>query len=561
MNGDLSQPSRLAALRRLALPLALAALLMAVTLGLVLAQEPATRLTRVTTESHSDRDSVDPSISRDGDWVAFESDSDFLDEGRQRWVDEIWLWNRQNITFTRVTSSTPANRDNYDPSISGDGRWIAFRSNSDFLGEGLSALAWEIWLYDRHNVSFTRVTSASHPDRDSWSPRISADGQWVVFSSDSDFLNEGRAGGNDEIWLYDRQNVTFTRVTSASHADRNSTTPSISDDASWVAFRSDSDLLDEGRADDVLEIWLYDRQNLTLTRVTSATHPAANSVTPSISGGGDWVAFESSSDFLGEGRPLYTPEIWLYDRLNVSFTRVTSASRTDRQSDHPDISNDGRWVAFRSDSDFLDEGRPLDHHEIWLYDRQNVSFTRVTSASHTDRDSDSPSISGDGKYVAFYSDSDFDNQGGWNEVFEIWLSETLPELQLTKTASGIPAPGAAVNYSIVVHNQGFGSATGAVVSDTLDPRLEFLAPVTLDPSSAGTPGSAPPILASELTVPAGQSVTITFRAIISTTGVVSGTVIDNTAAVTSSEVSTVTADSVSITVRPRRTYLPTVIKG
>ena len=561
MNGDVSQPSGFVELRRLAVPLALAALLMAVTLGLVLAQEPTTRLTRVTTTSGTDRDSEYPSISADGHWVAFGSDSDLLDEGRRRWVHEIWLYDRQNITLTRVTSASHTDRDSVSPSISGGGRWIAFYSNSDFLGEGRPATIFEIWLYDRQNVTFTRVSSASHPDRNSRGPSISADGRWVAFESDSDFLNEGQPEGIRDIWLYDRQNVTFTRVTSASHADRDSNTPSISADGRWIAFRSDSDFLGEGRDDEVLEIWLYDRQDLTLTGVTSATHPNSDSVLPRISGDGRWLAFQSGSDFLGEGRPPLTPEIWLYDRQNVSFTRVTSASHIDRESNRPDISADGRWVALESDSDFLGEGRPLDRSEIWLYDRQNVSFTRVTSASHADRESDDPSISGDGQYVAFRSDSDFDNQGGGgNEVFEIWLSETLPELQLTKTASGTPVPGATINYNIVVHNQGFGSATGAVVSDTLDPRLEFLGPVTLDPPGAGTPGSAPPTLVSGLTVVAGQSVTITFRAIISETGVVSGTVILNTAAVTSSEVSTVTTDSISITVVPTRLYLPTVIK-
>ena len=51
--------------------------------------------------------------------------------------------------------------------------------------------------------------------------------------------------------------MTYTRVTSASHANRDSWEPSLDGDGTVGAFKSDSDLLDEGIANSVFEIWLW----------------------------------------------------------------------------------------------------------------------------------------------------------------------------------------------------------------------------------------------------------------------------------------------------------------
>ncbi len=269
-------------------------------------------LARVTYASHTNRDSYNPSLSGDGTVVAFESDSDLLNEGRPNDVWEVWLYETATLTFTRVTSaSDPANRDSEYPSLNGDGTVVAFLSDSDFLNEGIADTQREIWLYDTATLTLTRVTSASDPaKRDSWDPSLSEDGTVVAFESDSDFLNEGIADARYEIWLYDTATLTFTRVTTVSDHNRNSWDPSLSGDGTVVAFRSSSDLLNEGIADGQQEIWLYDTTTLTFTRVTSGLYGMSN---PSLSGDGMVVAFRSSSDLLNEGRPDNVVEIWLWE--------------------------------------------------------------------------------------------------------------------------------------------------------------------------------------------------------------------------------------------------------
>ncbi len=417
----------------LVLSLVLAAALLVVVRS-ALALPRVDSLLRVTSASDATRDSYDSSLSGDGTVVAFESDSDLLNEGRPDEVTEIWLYDTATLTFTRVTSaSDPANRDSYYPSLSRDGTVVAFYSDSDLLNEGIADQQWEIWLYDTATLTYTRVTSASHANRDSYSPSLSGDGTVVAFYGDSDFLNEGRPDNQWEIWLYDTATLTFTRVTTASDVGRGSYNPSLDGDGTVVAFYGDSDLLNEGRSGNVMEIWLYDTATLTFTRVTTASDANRDSWYPSLSGGGTVVAFHSNSDLLNEGRPDNVDEIWLYDTATLTFTRVTSASHANRDSRYPSLSEDGTVVAFQSHSDPLNEGIGYGQREIWLYDTATLTYTRVTSASHANRDSYRPSLSGDGTVVAFESDSDPLNEGIAYDQREIWLWDKFEYIYLPLT--------------------------------------------------------------------------------------------------------------------------------
>jgi uncharacterized repeat protein (TIGR01451 family) len=118
---------------------------------------------------------------------------------------------------------------------------------------------------------------------------------------------------------------------------------------------------------------------------------------------------------------------------------------------------------------------------------------------------------------------------------------SAPVLTIGKTSldanGGDLEPGDTITYTIVVTNTGNANATGGVISDSLPSNTDFV-----DGSISLTPA-----LASNLTITANESVTVTYAVVVDTP-LANGTQIENTASVTSSEVTTPVEDSVSNTV-------------
>jgi Tol biopolymer transport system component len=329
--------------------------------------------TRVTTSSDGmSRDSWNPSLSADGTKVAFESDSSFPGHTIPDNQFEIWLYDRVARTYTRVTTSTPASRVSENPSLNEDGTVIAFASDSAFWGGTIPVAQLEIWLYDIPSATFTRVTTGTTAYlpglAQSNHPSLSGDGTRIAFESNTNFLNPSE-GTRTEIWLYDTQTLTFTRVTTASGSDRESLEPAISLDGTKIAFQSDSNLAGHVITAEHYEIWLYDIAAMTYTRVTTSTGSGYRwSTTPSLDRTGSQVIFSSDSDLLHEGIGDNMHEIWRYDVPTGQLTRLTRNSNTNRDSWLPRISANGRLIAFVSDSNLLNVGLSDDQYEFWLYD-------------------------------------------------------------------------------------------------------------------------------------------------------------------------------------------------
>lgn len=123
-------------------------------------------------------------------------------------------------------------------------------------------------------------------------------------------------------------------------------------------------------------------------------------------------------------------------------------------------------------------------------------------------------------------------------IDDIRLGCPLPQLTISQTADNLfPAPSQTLIYQIVVENNGTASATQAVISNTLPVGVSFVGPITVTGSSGTVATSAAdlPALASQLTIPAGQSVSILFPVQVNANAL-PGTVIRNVAGVTSLEV-------------------------
>lgn len=138
-------------------------------------------------------------------------------------------------------------------------------------------------------------------------------------------------------------------------------------------------------------------------------------------------------------------------RESVDSTGNEAHGTTDQVA----VSSDGRFVAFASDaSDLVNEDRNA-RRDVFVRDNSNGAVTRVsvaTGGAESDGDSSHPSISDDGRYVAFESDATnlaADDANGGFDVFvhdrttqATGLASPVSGAAATSTAAALPAPSA-----------------------------------------------------------------------------------------------------------------------
>jgi Tol biopolymer transport system component len=390
-------------------------------LGVGLALTPSSfKLTRLTTSPSFDRTSFNPSLSADGTKVVFDSNADLLNQGVSFDQHELWLYDMTTMTLTRITTSA-VNRRSCCASLNANGTKIAFLSDADLLNQGIPQGQKEIWLYDTTTLTFTRLTTSLMANQDNGSPKLNADGTKVFFYSNADLLNPGIPLGQYEIWLYDTTTMAFTRLTTGNGGW--SVFPSPSADGTKIVFHSNADFLNQGIPHNQSEIWLYDMNTLTVTRLTTSSVANRYSTNSSISPDGSKVAFSSDADFLNQGIPAGHREVWLYDAEAMTLTRLTTTT-SNAGAVSFSFNTQGSKLVFDASADFFNQGIPLEQSEIWLYDTTAMTLTRLTTATADFQDSFAPSMSADGTKIAFSSTTNFYDPLALYNALEIWMYES-----------------------------------------------------------------------------------------------------------------------------------------
>ena len=134
----------------------------------------------------------------------------------------------------------------WGPTISANGRWIAFQSGANNLVPGDTNIGTDLFVHDQLTGTTTLVNvgpGGAQPNRDIDSPRISADGRWVVFHSAASNLVAGDTNNQSDVFVHDLQTGATTRASvgpGGVQGDGDSRFPVISGDGRWVAFFSSS---------------------------------------------------------------------------------------------------------------------------------------------------------------------------------------------------------------------------------------------------------------------------------------------------------------------------------
>lgn len=307
-----------------------------------------------------------PSISADGRYVAFTSLARDLVTGDTNRADDVFVRDRQTGVITRVSvdsAGAQANNASRNPSISADGRYVAFESVATNLVPGDTNRYRDIFLHDLQTGETTRVSVDSNGrqgDDVSQLPSISADGRYVAFSSGAKTLSLfPDHNHSDDVFVHDRLTGYTDRISvgpDGNEGNSASRTAAISADGRYVAFESTASNLvagDTGGPNDT-DIFLYDRVTRTTTQVNLGPNDLSDGGTPgqertTLSADGRYIAFVSGEDKLVTGDTNSRWDVFVRDRVTATTTRVSVAvdgSQSDGYSNSPSISADGHHVAF-----------------------------------------------------------------------------------------------------------------------------------------------------------------------------------------------------------------------
>jgi RHS repeat-associated protein len=322
------------------------------------------------------------------------------------------------------------------PSISADGQLVVFQSDAPNLVPGDTNGTTDVFLYDRGTGRVSVVsadrTGLQPGNRDSIDPQISPDGRYVVFRSAASNLVDGLdtpiGAGSYNIFLRDLTTGT-TQIVSLNNAgdgggDGNSDDPSISVDSQGViriAFESGANDLvpgDTNNAHDIFVRTLPPTGPTSTVRVSVSTagdQGNRGSTSPSISGDGMFVVFESDADTLTANDNNTGPDIFVRD-LTTNTTEIVTADPTNQQSadqggstlSRQPISADGRFVVFTSDAGNLVSQTPNFNPNAYVRDTQThtTRLLSVDRAGTATTDGLNVVVTPNGQFAAFVSRSD-----------------------------------------------------------------------------------------------------------------------------------------------------------
>ncbi|MBI3927852.1 MAG: hypothetical protein HY319_20090 [Armatimonadetes bacterium] len=396
------------------------------------------------TGAQANDESYSASISQDGRFVAFQSRATNLvtPDANGLGVD-ILVRDRQTDQTTRVNLNTAGQQstgDCYRPSISGDGRFVAFETLSSNLVAGDTNNNYDIFVRDRDTAQTKRVSVDSvgnQANGSCYDAAISDDGRFVAFESATSNLVAGDTNGNTDVFVHDRETGQTTRESVDSSGNQvfgGSFNAALSADGRFVAFQSSGPLV-PGDTNAKYDAFVRDRQSGLTSRVSvdsAGTQTDGDSGQYlSISADGRYVAFSSAATNLVAGDTNAKVDIFVHDRQTGQTTRVSVSStgvESDGECEGCSLSANGRFVTFNSIASNLVVGDSNAMQDVFVHDRQTGDTARLSEdASGTQADgwSEFPVLSGDGCYVAFESAARNLVPGDTNNYWDAFVARNI----------------------------------------------------------------------------------------------------------------------------------------
>jgi Tol biopolymer transport system component len=456
------------------------------------------RVSRPVAGTNNDVGTDRSAMSADGRYIAYAAATDETAPGV---IDGIYRYDTAQNVRVLVSQSTgglPANNSSGEPAIDSTGRYVAFSSDADNLVANDTNGATDVFVRDLATNTTTRVSVTAAggelPDA-STSPSISSDGRYVAFIANTDIL-PADSNADSDAYVHDRMtnaNV-LASIAGSVQPDFGISDVAISGNGLFVAFTTDTDLIasDQNISDDVYLRNLAAKTTSRISRPKNSLDDGGGD-SPSLSSDGRYVAFVGGADIDGIADPYPGSDIFVRDTVANTVSRVSvspSGGPISGFSLAPQLSSDGTRVTYMTSGnptgtdtngatlDAVVRDRVFNRTVLVSTDQWLTQFSNASS---------SPSISGNGRVAAFRSANQFvrDDPNSLADFYERAVDVPMPSALTPTTA----ARGATLTITIsgtdflpgstVVTQPGVLSP----ISTTVNSDTMITATVQIDPSA------------------------------------------------------------------------------
>lgn len=262
---------------------------------------------------------------------------------------------------------------------------------------------------------------------------LSEDGRWAVFDSLARDLVDGDPNDYQDVFLHDQETGTTVAVTNGRGTSYAS---DLSADGRYVLFDSYASSLVAGDTNQSRDVFVYDRDTDTIERLTDGNN---GSYAGGISDDGRWVVLYSFATNLVPDDVNGYRDAFLFDRDTDTLTRLTAGNGAALT---PSISGDGQWVSFYSGASNLVPNDRNKVRDVFLYDVATATTTRITNGNAASYAA-TKALSADGRYLTFWSDASNVLPGDTNGRSDVFVFDrvtgTTTQLTAGDSHSSLPA--------------------------------------------------------------------------------------------------------------------------
>ena len=433
-------------------------------------------------------------ISGNGRYVAFVSNASNLVPGDHDDGPDVFVRDLRTGTTTIASVSSSGLKQKWPDlktatihyaAISRDGRYVAFDSDATTLATGDTNLAPDVYVHDMETGTTTRVDVSSSGAQAAQGVvdglAMSADGRYVAFASASPDLVSGDTNGAADVFVRDLANRTTIRAsvaTSGAEGDDGSGWGfSLSPTGRWLVFASDATNLVGNDLNRQRDVFVRDLKKHTTELVTVQPDGSpvpllgGNSTVSygpgsSISADGRYVVFGSNSMLLVPNDTNRQNSDWyVRDRVAGRTLRVSVASDgTDQQiasTANASITPNGRFVVFRTAENLVPADQGVcpgslgggeTDNDIYVHDMRTGAVDLISQSSngvhayanavdtpYGCQNSAGGSISDDGRLVAFDSTGSNLVAGDTNRMDDVFVRDRGVQLGVEGWVSSPPS--------------------------------------------------------------------------------------------------------------------------